>query len=41
VKNGRAVMIPESTRTAGHGSHTNAALWGGELIRLMAETEKK
>lgn len=41
VKHGRAVMIPESNRTSGHGSHTNAALWGGELIKLMADSEKK
>jgi len=40
VAHGRAVVIPFSDRTRGHGSHTLAALWKSELIRLLAETAK-
>jgi homoserine O-acetyltransferase len=32
----RALVIPLSDRTRGHGSHTVAALWKDELVRLMA-----
>jgi homoserine O-acetyltransferase len=38
VAHGRAVVIPLSDRTRGHGSHTIAALWKDELVRLLAET---
>jgi homoserine O-acetyltransferase len=40
VRHGRVVIIPFSDRTRGHGSHTVAALWKSELVRLLAETEK-
>ena len=40
VPHGRAVIIPFSDRTRGHGSHTMAALWKPELVRLLAETER-
>jgi homoserine O-acetyltransferase len=36
VKNGRAVVIPLSDRTAGHGTHTLAALWKDYLVELLA-----
>jgi homoserine O-acetyltransferase len=39
VAHGRALVIPLSDRTRGHGSHTLAALWKSELARLLAETE--
>ena len=39
VPHGRAVVIPLSDKTRGHGSHTVAALWRDELARLLAETE--
>jgi homoserine O-acetyltransferase len=39
VPHGRAVVIPLSDQTRGHGSHTVAALWKNELLRLLAETE--
>jgi homoserine O-acetyltransferase len=39
VAHGRAVVIPFSDQTRGHGSHTVAALWKAELVRLLAETE--
>ena len=40
VSHGRAVVIPLSDRTRGHGSHTIAALWKDELVRLLQESEK-
>lgn len=40
VARGRAVLLPLSDRTRGHGSHTVAKLWKGELARLLAETAK-
>jgi homoserine O-acetyltransferase/O-succinyltransferase len=40
VPNGRAVLIPLSDETRGHGSHTVAALWKDELAKLLEETKK-
>jgi homoserine O-acetyltransferase len=40
VPHGRALVIPLSDKTRGHGSHTVAALWKDELVRLLKETEK-
>ena len=40
VAKGRAVVIPLSDKTRGHGSHTVAALWKNELERLLKETAK-
>ncbi len=40
VSGGRAVVLPFSDKTRGHGSHTVAALWKEELVRLLAETSK-
>ena len=39
VRNGRAVVIPLSPETRGHGSHTVAMLWKGELEGLLRESE--
>ncbi len=36
VKNGRAIVIPMSDRTAGHGTHTLAAVWKPYLAELLA-----
>jgi len=41
VPHGRAVVIPFSDKTRGHGSHTLAALWKDELIKLLKESEKQ
>src|SRR5438876_8336796 len=41
VPNGRAVVIPFGDKTRGHGSHTIAALWKDELIKLLKESEKR
>ncbi|HEY5801132.1 MAG TPA: hypothetical protein VIT92_12980, partial [Burkholderiaceae bacterium] len=40
VKKGRAIVLPLTPDTRGHGSHTVAALWKAELARLLAETAK-
>jgi len=39
VPRGRAIVIPLSERTRGHGSHTLAALWKDQLLALLKETE--
>src|SRR6202022_1317610 len=41
VPHGRAIVIPLSDKTRGHGSHTIAALWKDELVKLLKETEKR
>ncbi len=41
VPHGRAVIIPLSEQTRGHGTHTLAAVWQGHLAQLLQETEKK
>ncbi|HOP98109.1 MAG TPA: alpha/beta fold hydrolase [Verrucomicrobiota bacterium] len=41
VKNGRAIVLPLSEETAGHGSHTKAVLWKKELVRFLKKTERK
>lgn len=35
IRNGRFVLIPASLRTHGHGTHTWAAVWSGELADLL------
>jgi len=40
VPHGRAVLIPLSEKTRGHGSHTMAALWKDELAKLLKESAK-
>ena len=39
VKRGKAVVIPRSDRTRGHGTHTLAAVWKEHLVGLLAATE--
>jgi homoserine O-acetyltransferase len=39
VSRGRAIVIPLSDKTRGHGSHTIAALWKDQLMGLLKETE--
>jgi homoserine O-acetyltransferase/O-succinyltransferase len=39
VKNGKAIVIPYSDRTVGHGSHTKAVLWKKYLVRLLRKSE--
>jgi Homoserine acetyltransferase len=40
IPHGRAIVIPLSDKTRGHGSHTLAALWKDQLVDLLKETEK-
>jgi homoserine O-acetyltransferase len=39
VKRGKAIVIPRSDRTRGHGTHTLAAVWKEHLRELLTETE--
>jgi homoserine O-acetyltransferase len=39
VPKGRAVLLPLSPRTRGHGSHTVAALWSDQLVDLLKQSE--
>ncbi len=39
VPHGRAIVIPLSEKTRGHGSHTIAALWKDRLSILLKESE--
>ncbi len=41
VPHGRAVILPEGPETDGHGTHTLAKAWAGELDRLLKESEPK
>ena len=38
VPHGRAIVIPMSDKTRGHGSHTIASLWKDQLLELLKET---
>jgi len=38
VPHGRAIVMPFSEKTRGHGSHTVAALWKDQLVKLLKET---
>jgi homoserine O-acetyltransferase len=40
VPHGKAIVIPMSDKTRGHGSHTVASLWKDQLSELLKETEK-
>jgi homoserine O-acetyltransferase len=40
VPKGRAIVIPLSEKTRGHGSHTIASLWKDDLVTLLKETEQ-
>jgi len=38
VKKGRAIMIPYSDETRGHGTHTLAAIWKSHLAKLLRDS---
>jgi homoserine O-acetyltransferase len=40
VKNGRALIIPMSGESIGHGTHTKAAVWKHHLERFLTEIER-
>jgi homoserine O-acetyltransferase len=37
VPKGRAILIPESEETVGHGTHTKAALWKDDLVKFLKD----
>lgn len=39
VPNGRAMVLPITERTRGHGTHSIPAIWGPYLTELLAETD--
>ncbi len=39
VKHGKAIVIPLSDQTRGHGTHTLAAVWKNHLAELLRESE--
>jgi homoserine O-acetyltransferase len=41
VRRGRAIVIPTSDRTRGHGTHSLPELWKDELARLLQESESE
>ena len=41
VRNGRAILLPLSDKTAGHGTHTLAAVWKSHLVDLLRDTERE
>jgi homoserine O-acetyltransferase/O-succinyltransferase len=40
VPQGKAIVLPLSDRTSGHGTHTTAAVWKEYLIELLARTDR-
>jgi homoserine O-acetyltransferase/O-succinyltransferase len=40
VKNGRAIVLPITDETSGHGTHSNPKIWGNYLKQLLAISEK-
>jgi homoserine O-acetyltransferase len=40
VKNGRAIVIPISAQTIGHGTHTKASVWKHHLEALLRTTQR-
>ena len=40
VRRGRAVVLPLTDKTAGHGTHTLSAVWKHYLVELLRQTER-
>jgi homoserine O-acetyltransferase len=40
VRHGKAIVLPSSAETVGHGSHTKAVLWKAHLVELLAATAR-
>jgi homoserine O-acetyltransferase len=40
VKRGKAIVIPASERTRGHGTHTLAGVWKKHLAKLLRQSER-
>jgi homoserine O-acetyltransferase len=41
VRNGKAIVLPLTDQTVGHGSHTKAVLWKQYLVSLLRKSERK
>ena len=41
VRGGKAIVVPYSAETAGHGTHTLAKVWEQHLAALLKQTERK
>src|SRR4029077_20143869 len=41
VKHGKAIVLPETNETVGHGSHTKAVLWKKYLARFLKKAEPR
>ncbi|HEX5269278.1 MAG TPA: alpha/beta fold hydrolase [Gemmataceae bacterium] len=41
VRHGKAIVVPRSDRTRGHGTHTLAAVWKEHLVQLLKESEPR
>jgi homoserine O-acetyltransferase/O-succinyltransferase len=41
VKHGKAIVLPLTDQTVGHGSHTKAVLWKNYLVKFLKKTERK
>ena len=37
VKRGRFILLPITDQTRGHGTHSQPAIWGHELVKFLAE----
>jgi homoserine O-acetyltransferase len=40
VPHGKAIVFPMSEKTAGHGTHTLAAVWKDRLVKFLKQTER-
>jgi homoserine O-acetyltransferase len=40
VPKGRAIVMPATEQTSGHGTHTAAAVWKHYLVELLGETRR-
>ena len=40
VPHGRAILVPMSERTRGHGTHTLPAIWGSDLASLLHDSAR-
>ncbi len=40
VRHGRAILMPETEQTRGHGTHTMAAVWKKHLVSLQRQSRR-
>jgi homoserine O-acetyltransferase/O-succinyltransferase len=41
IPHARFILVPASLETYGHGTHTHAEVWKGDLVKFLGATEKK